>query len=497
MKILFSYPPLDTSKGYPTLGQNRQFQYFSEPTFIYPVVPALAATMLRDAGHEVLWNDCIAEGIGKKEYLELVRKEKPGLIVFETKTPVIKEHWRLIDEIKGLSSGDWHPVIALVGDHVTALPEESFENSMVDFVLTGGDYDFLLLNLCENLEREHSSFVIRHSSLLESGIWYRENDRVKNTGEFRLDHNLDAAPFIDRDLTKWRLYAYKNGNYRRTPGTYVMSGRDCWWGRCTFCSWARLYPRFRVRSANNVLNEIGEIMEAFPVKEIMDDTGTFPRGEWLGKFCRGVIERGYHHKIGFDCNFRFGAASREDYDLMKKAGFRLLLFGLESANQATLNRLKKGLTVEEIIDSCRMAREAGLYPHITIMFGYPWETYEEARKTFELGKYLLKKGYAYTMQATVVVPYPGTPLYDECLENGWLLTSDWSDFDMKRPVMKTLFPERELMRLVRGLYCVAFDPVFLARKVLGIRDRDDLRFFLRAGKKVVGHLRDFSWKQTR
>jgi len=238
-------------------------------------------------------------------------------------------------------------------------------------------------------------------------------------------------------------------------------------------------------------------MEAFPVKEIMDDTGTFPRGEWLGSFCRGVIERGYHHKIGFDCNFRFGAASREDYDLMRKAGFRLLLFGLESANQATLDRLKKGLTVEEIIDSCRLAREAGLYPHITIMFGYPWETYEEARKTFELGKYLLKKGYAYTMQATVVVPYPGTPLYDECLENGWLLTSDWSCFDMKRPVMKTLFPERELMRLVRGLYYVAFDPVFLARKVLGIRDRDDLRFFLRAGKKVVGHLRDFSRKQPR
>ncbi|MDP8235105.1 MAG: hypothetical protein P9M08_01850, partial [Candidatus Erginobacter occultus] len=66
VKIIFSYPPLDSSKGFPTLGQNRQFQYFTEPTFIYPVVPATAATMLRDAGHEVLWNDCPAEGIDRE-----------------------------------------------------------------------------------------------------------------------------------------------------------------------------------------------------------------------------------------------------------------------------------------------------------------------------------------------------------------------------------------------------------------------------------------------
>ena len=497
MKVLFSYPPLDTSKGYPTLGQNRQFQYFSDPTCIYPVVPAIAATMLRDSGHDVLWNDCAAEGITRDKYLDLLRKERPDLIVFETKTPVIEEIWRFIDEIKKLASGDWHPSIALVGDHVTALPEESFEKSKADFVLAGGDYDFLLLNLCKNLHKRDTRYEIRDTRFIDPGIWYRENAKVKSTGSCKLDHDLDAAPFMDRDLTKWRLYAYKNGNYRRTPGTYLMSGRDCWWGGCTFCSWTQLYPRFRVRSVGNVLDEIGRIIERYPVREIMDDTGTFPRGEWLRDFCGGVLERGYNRGLGLDCNFRFGAATMDDYILMKRAGFRFLLFGLESANQKTLDRLNKGVTAETIVESCRMARRAGLYPHITIMFGYPWETYEEARKTFELGRYLLKKGYAYTMQATVVVPYPGTPLYDECLENGWLLASDWSDFDMKRPVMKTLFPERELMRLVRGLYYIAFDPVFLARKVLGIRDRDDLRFFLRAGKKVVGHLRDFSWKQPR
>lgn len=503
MKVLFSYPPLDTTKGFPTLGQNRQFQYFTEPTLIYPVIPATAATMLRDAGHEVIWNDCIAEGIDREEYFRLIEEEKPNLIIFETKTPVVKEHWQLIDEIKCLpisanayrsgteipnvSSG---PLTVLIGDHVTALPEESMRNSKVDFILTGGDYDFLLKNLCEVLALT-SAHCPLPTPQLEPGIWYREHDQIRNTGIFQLNHDLDNALFIDRELTKWELYAYKNGNYRRTPGTYLMSGRDCWWGKCTFCSWPQLYPKFRVRSVNNVLDEIGMIIEKYPVREIMDDTGTFPRGEWLRNFCRGVIERGFQKKIGFDCNFRFGAATADDYRLMKQAGFRFLLFGLESGNQDTLDRLKKNIKIETIIESCRLARQAGLYPHITIMFGYPWESYEDAQKTFELGRWLLRKGYAYTMQATVVVPYPGTPLYRECRDNNWLLTEDWADFDMKNPVMKTPFSGEELMKLVQGMYSIAFDPLFLAHKVMSIRDWSDIQFFLRAGKKVIGHIKDF------
>src|SRR3989338_6034590 len=109
-----------------------------------------------------------------------------------------------------------------------------------------------------------------------------------------------------------------------------MSGRDCWWCRWSFCSWTQLYPKFRARSVDNVLDEIGQLIDDYSIKEIMDDTGTFPIGDWLRDFCRGMIERGYNRKVHIDCNMRFGALSLEDYELMKKAGFRLLLFGLES-----------------------------------------------------------------------------------------------------------------------------------------------------------------------
>jgi radical SAM superfamily enzyme YgiQ (UPF0313 family) len=504
MKIIISYPPFSGVKGIPLLSQNRQYQVFSEKTVIYPIIPATAATLLKQAGHQVIWNDCIAQNWSYAHFLDFIRIEKPDLIAFETKTPVVKQHWKIINDIKGFIPKGTVPKIVLFGDHVTALPEESFQNSPVDFVLSGGDYDFLLLNLCNFLEKKGLSPQLAKQSEtkgtvpdnieLEPGIYYRDNGQIKNSGKFQLNHDLNFLPFIDRDLTKWQLYAYKNGNYKRTPGTYIMSGRDCWYrenGGCTFCSWPMLYPEFRARDTENALDEIGILINRYKIREIMDDTGSFPVGNWLRDFCNGMIERGFNKKIYLDCNMRFGALSLEDFSLMKRANFRLLLFGLESANQNTLDRINKNLKVEKIIEDCKNASAAGLFPHITIMFGYPWETYEDALKTLNLGKWLLKKGYAYTMQATVAIPYPGTPLFEECKEKNLLNSLDWDDYDMKQPVMQTEIPDEKIMELVQGMYKISFQPEFLIRKLFSLRDFDDLKYSLRAAKKVAGHIFDF------
>ena len=514
MKIIIAYPPFSGIIGIPLLSQNRQYQVFSEKTVIYPMVPASAATLLKQAGYSVVWLDAIAEGISYDKFIEIIKQEKPDLIAFETKTPVVKQHWKIIDDLKRLSTIDCRLSTVLFGDHVTALPEESFQNSQVDFVLTGGDYDFLLLNLCNFISRLPNTQYPIPNTQLEPGIYYRDNGQInpstplridgerpsssfgasrtiKNTGQFQLNHDLSSLPFIDRDLTNWQLYAYKNGNYKRTPGTYIMSGRDCWWGKCTYCSWPTLYPNFRARDVENVLAEIGMLIERHKIREIMDDTGTFPKGDWLRDFCKGMINRGYHKKIYLDCNMRFGALNYEDFCLMRKANFRLLLFGLESANQNTLDRIDKNLKTETIIEDCKLATKAGLYPHITIMFGYPWETYDDALNTLKLGRWLLSKGYAYTMQATVVIPYPGSPLFKECRQKGWLKTLNWDDYDMKKPVMQASISDEKIMELVQGMYGVSFQPEFVLRKIFSLKDMDDLKYSLRAVKKVVGHIFDF------
>jgi radical SAM superfamily enzyme YgiQ (UPF0313 family) len=484
MKIAISYPPLESKEGVPLLSGNRQFQWFHEPTYIYPVVPAYAATLLKKEGYEVIWDDAIAEEKTYSQWLREVEKNSPDIMMIETKTPVVKRHWKIIEDIKKVSP---ETKVVLVGDHVTALPEESMENSKVDYVIEGGDYDFLLLNLVKYLDEKQN--------LLEPGIWYRENGEIKSTGKFILDHDLNSLPFIDRDLTKWRFYAYKNGNYKRTPGTYTMVGRDCWWrknGGCSFCAWSTLYPTFRVRKPELLVDEIENLVEKYNIKEVFDDTGTFPVGKWLTKFANLMIERKLNEKIYFSCNMRFGVLNEKDYQLLKKAGFRMLLYGFESASQKTLDMINKGVTVERIVKEIQWASNAGLEPHITIMVGYPWETREDAWNTFKLAKYFFEKKWAKTLQVTVVIPYPGTKLFEQAKKERWLKTTNWEDYDMKRPVMKTPLPEEDVELMARKIYQLFFTPGYVVNRVLTIRSLEDIQFILRGVKKVIGHIKDFS-----
>lgn len=488
MKVSICYPPLENGKGTPLLGQNRQFQWFNSPTYIYPMVPAYAATYLKSKDFEVSWDDGIAEERTDAEFTEYIKNSDIDVMMIESKTPVIEMHWNIVKRYKKMKP---NMVIVLVGDHVTAFPQETMENCPVDYVLTGGNYDFLLFNLCDMLRRNGGKL---NASMLNNGVYYRDNGEIKNTGTFVLNQDLNELPMIDRDLTKWKLYSEKNGNYSKLPGTYTMAARDCWHHKCTFCSWTTLYPQYLMRSPKKLLDEVGILIEKYGVKEIMDDSGAFPIGEWLREFCKGMIERGYNKKVIMDCNMRLDGLTYDDCVLMKKAGFRFVLFGLESANQTTLDHIAKNEKIENMIESLKNAKKAGLSPHITLMFGYPWEDNEQVQNTIELGRKILKKGWAHTLQATVLIPYPGTPLYKECREKGWLLTERYEDFDQRMPVMKTPMGSEKIKEAVQSVYKVAFNPEFLFRRIIGIRNIDDIKFCVRAGKQVMGHLLDFGEK---
>ncbi len=509
-KIAVGYPPIETKKGVPLLSQNRQFQYFNAPTYIYPMVPAYAASMAQSKGYEVIWVD----GIGAKQtydqWIDQLSKEKPDLLMIETKAPVVRQHWKVIDDLK-----EKFPKmrIVIVGDHVTWAPKETMDNCKVDYVLTGGDYDFMLTDLAHTLSK---------GDKLVGGIWGRvgdtgvtlsdfaklEDSEIRGSkaywisGPLKQTHNLDELPFVDRDLTHWEYYAYENGNYKYTPATYMYSGKDCWWNRCTFCVWDHTinplgtYRRF---SPERLFAEVKHVVDNYGVREIFDDAGTLFIGPPLKKFCELLIQSGYNKKVVYGCNMRLNALTQEYYDLMGKANFRFILYGMESGNQNTLNKLDKGMQVHEIEEGVRMAKKAGLEPHLTIMLGYPWETKEMAKNTIAVAKSMFKKGYVDTMQATIVIPYPGTPLYKDCIDNDWLLVdkTDYEAFDMRGPVMKIPFAHEELMELTQELYSSFFTPQYMVRKVLSIRNWDDIKFLWYSAWKLLGHLLDFDKDQTK
>lgn len=465
MKVFISMPPLDQfMSGTPQINQNRQFQIFESHSLIYPVLLASAATLLKSKNYDVIWDDAIAKQEKYYLWIRKICKAKPDFIAMEVKTPVVKYFWEIARDIKMASPSTR---VILMGDHVSAFPEESLERG-IDFVIVGGDYDIELLNLLELIEgKEETKF-----------------------------ESLDELPFIDRDLTCWEDYAFSNGNFKMTPGSYILSARDCWYSKCRFCSYASLFPlcSYRRRSPENVIEEIKILVEKYGCKEIMDDAGTIPQNPWLKRFCELMIETGLNKKIKISCNARFGNLTKEDYKRMKLAGFRFLLFGVESANQKILDSIPKGIKTQDIWDGCKWATEAGLSPHATIMTGMPLETKETIKETFAFVKKLVSKNYISTWQSTFCVPYPNTPLYKECLDKGLLLVDDgdWEKFDMRHQIIKSGLNENQTKDYVSRFYKLSFSPKFIIHKFLSIRSFADIKYlwhgFLAVTKK---HLRDF------
>ena len=474
MRVLIGVPPLDDPRGNFQTMSNRQVQVFKHGAFIYPPVVASAATMLKEAGHEVIWADGEAEGMLWEEYVEDIKMFQPDLIAWEVKTPSVKGTWKRVDSIKELIP---NVGVVLFGDHITALPDETLNSSRTDSVITGGDYDFAL---CE---------------FVKQGC-------PKGRLDFPTTSKLDALPIPNRKLTRYELYAYGrgSGNYKYTPGTHTYFGRDCWWrkdGGCTFCSWTNTFKNFRVVSVGRAVDEI-KACDYLGIREVFDDTGTFPIGGWLHEFCEQIIKwrEKSHSKISIGCNMRPGALKESDYKLMGQAGFRFILYGMESANYKTTELINKGQSDGDTEESTRWASRYGMDPHLTLMVGYPWESSEDAQRTIEKARELFRKGYAKTLQATICIPYPGTKLYTQCIDNGWLKYSpgDWDKWDMRRPVMTCPMSDEEVLSMTRGIYKGCITPQYMARTIANIRSVDDFKYLFKGFRYLRGHLADFSSK---
>lgn len=231
-----------------------------------------------------------------------------------------------------------------------------------------------------------------------------------------------------------------NGNFKYHPASYMQVANGCWHGKCSFC--VEQKNTWQVRDPWDVHEELNEI-QRLGFKEVFDDSGTFPVGKWLDEFLRVP-----HPNLTFGCNMRMVDA---DYKRMKKYGFRMVLFGVESANQKTLDRIQKGTKVEDIKYIEKAAR-AGLECHIAVMFGYSWETDKDARNTLSLVHSLLKNGIAKTAQAS---------LYRVPNEDN----------------------QKDHKNYIKRIYEVAYSPRFWWNKLRNLKTKEDLKYLWRQIKE--------------
>lgn len=478
MKVLWLMPPSKFEGEVPLVSQNRWFKYLPNRTnFIYPVIAATGCTMIKEAGFDIEFLDAPAEKVGITETLS--RTDGFDLIIMEGRTAVITWLWMLSLWIKERAKIHGNAVkIALYGDHVMVRPEESLEHD-IDHIIHCGDYDWGAYCLCEEMEAGKKIPPIFKKPLMK---------------------NLDDLPFIDRDLVPWNNY-YETWRHKDEFG-WVQSGRGCP-AFCTFCSWVYTFYHHTLRtmSPERVVDEIEYATNKWGIKEYLDDADTFLT-KWGVKFAKELMARGID--VYWNMQTRADQVSGDttiwtdlsDYKLMKKSGLHVVKLGADAANAESMERIKKGMPFSRIKDAVNILKKAGVEVHINMVIGYPWEDKETAYNNIEYVKSLRPN----QAQFSLIEPFPGTPIFDEAVKEGWFVHDpyDWDKYDMKTPILAGKMTPEEIAKLHRDAWGKFYlSPRFMLYqffKSLGLtfkeRNFDSFRHLWRGYKGVTdGHMK--------
>lgn len=393
MKTLFlQAPSFDGFDG----GAGSRYQAKREiKSFWYPTWLAQPAALVPNS--RVL--DAPADGLGVEQTLNIAVGY--DLVIIHTSTPSFPTDARFAEQLKARRPG---LMIGMVGAKAAVDPGGTLSaTTAIDFVCRE-EFDYT----CQD--------VAAGKPLREiAGLSFRLPDgSIEHNPSRPMIENMDELPFVapvyKRDL-KIRNYFI---GYLLHPYVSIYTGRGCR-SRCTFCRWPQTVGghRYRTRSAQSVIDEVRWIKENMPeVREIMFDDDTFtdfkPRVE---EIARGLGEIG----LPWSCN----AKANVPYDtlkIMKENGLRLLLVGYESGDDQILLNIKKGLRTDIARRFTEDCRKLGIQIHGTFILGLPGETRETIEKTIAYAKEI----NPHTIQVSLAAPYPGTTLYRQAVDNGWL-----------------------------------------------------------------------------
>ncbi|MBN9588980.1 MAG: hopanoid biosynthesis associated radical SAM protein HpnJ [Alphaproteobacteria bacterium 64-11] len=323
------------------------------------------------------------------------------LVVAHTSVPSFRSDVKVIEALKAANPS---LKAGLIGAKVAVNAEGSLrEAPAIDFVARN-EFDFTIKDVADDQNWADIK-----------GISFRNKQgAIVHNADRPIIENMDSLPWVtpvyQRDL---KMENYFIG-YLKHPYISIYTGRGCK-SRCTFCLWPQTVGghNYRTRSVEHVVEEIKWAMKAFPqTREFFFDDDTFtdnlPRAEAIAK------ELG---KLGvtWSCN----AKANVPYESLKKlkdGGLRLLLVGYESGNQQILHNIKKGMRIEVAERFTRDCHKLGIQIHGTFILGLPGETLETMRETREFAKRI----NPHTVQISLAAPYPGTFLYNQAMQNGWL-----------------------------------------------------------------------------
>ena len=292
--------------------------------------------------------------------------------------------------------------------------------------------------------------------------------------------DLDSIPFPARDLIDTKAY---NAIFIRKPFATLITSRGCPF-KCSFCSRFYFGNKVRTRSAPNILAEFESCAERYDIREFMvyDDTFGVRRDVAL-ELCDLIIKR--RHRFRWSVRTRVDCIDEATLHKLREAGCYKLHMGVESGSEDILKRMKKGITLEQVERTFRLANEAGIETVGYFMFGYPGETLATIEQTKRLSLQLNLSWADFS----ITTPAPRTELNDEFERSGYIDGDFWRRYTLGEPIDKLPyfttpeFDEAALERILRN----AFTKFYLRPSVI-LKKALSPQFWFEAKKSIDGAL---------
>jgi len=393
MKVVLSTPPWKTSELWPPLG------------LLY-----IASSVAAQRGDEVKVIDAFCENLKKEDLVRRAIQERPDVFGMNCSTHTFIS---AIDALREIRIALPDTILVMGGFQATFAADRILrEFPFVNFIIKGeAEKSFPRLLTC--IEQGKIPADVE-------GIEFIENAHHHSNPPTLID-DLDSLPFPARHLAHDVDYAYYFNNIRLTFGklTTFCSSRGCPY-KCTYCSCAAFSQRkWRPRSAKNVIEELESLQgEGYESCVMIDDNLTNSKKR-MEEICDLI--RSKRIKMQFYCEGRVDNAPYSLLRKMKKAGFNIIYYGVESASQHVLDYYKKGITPEQSFRAVQTAKRAGMVVVVSLIIGAPGETKEEILKTIEF----IRKARPHAIQVNVLDCLIGTAIWKEMEEKGLVQPDDW------------------------------------------------------------------------
>ncbi len=349
-----------------------------------PLGLAYIAASLIDAGHEVEILDAYALRWSWSLFETKMASTQADVIGFSAMTPTVDVVRKSLPIVR--SSARW---IILGGPHPTAVREQVLQDMPLLDAAVVGEGEQVVVELLK-------WFV--DGGELPAGVLHRSHAFSDASAP-----DVRDIPFPARHLLPQDKYRYLFAT-RRGFATMITS-RGCPF-RCSFCDKSVGGSRWRSRTAIDVVDEM-ELLQRSGVGFVnfYDDNFTLhPRR--VEDICNEILRRGLN--IEWKCEGRVDSVDLALLRLMKKAGCRVIAYGVESGNSAALEFLRKDINIEQAESAFVATHEAGIRTLAYMILGVPGETEQDVRRSIFFADKKLRASYA---QFSSLNAMPGTPLY--------------------------------------------------------------------------------------